>query len=63
MAEETLYTIYEVADKLRVKDRTIRRIIMRREMAAIIVGKQYRITEKAVQDYLQRQTIQPTEKE
>ncbi len=63
MAEtEALYTIAEVALKLRVNEITIRRLIQKRQLSAMIIGRQFRISESQVKAYLDRNTIQPVEK-
>lgn len=61
--EIILFTIQEIADRLRVKEVTIRRLIASRELPCFVVGHQYRISEAHFQEYLRRNTIQPKEKE
>lgn len=53
---EKLYTIEQIAEILQVGDSTVRRMIADREIEAIKVGRQWRITETALQDYLKRNT-------
>ena len=55
---DKLYTLQEVAEILRIKDTTAKRLIIKRELAATIVGKLYRVTETQLQEYLNKQTIQ-----
>jgi excisionase family DNA binding protein len=47
-----LLTVAEVADVLRVSTMTVYRLIKSGDLAAIRVGKSYRITEPTLQEYL-----------
>jgi excisionase family DNA binding protein len=47
-----LLTVSEVADVLRVSTMTVYRLIQNGEIAAIRVGKSYRITQHELQGYL-----------
>lgn len=50
--ERRLLTVAEVADVLRVSTMTVYRLIKNGEIAAIRVGKSYRISESELQAYL-----------
>lgn len=47
-----MLTIQEVAAKLRVSVRTVRRMVERQELAARKVGRQWRFPVKNVTDYM-----------
>ena len=47
-----MMTIAEVAERLKVSDDVIRKLIKRRELAASKVVGQWRIEEQALRDYL-----------
>jgi excisionase family DNA binding protein len=53
-----LLTVAEVADVLRVSTMTVYRLIQSGEIAAIRVGKSYRITESVLQGYLASGEVQ-----
>lgn len=48
------YTIEEIADILRVNPAKVRQLIKASDLQATRVGKQYRISEEQLQDYLKR---------
>ena len=48
-----LLTIAEVADRLRVNQKTIRRWIDAKELPAFKLGRQWRISEQNVRQFLQ----------
>ncbi len=48
------YTVEEVAKILRVNERTVRNLIEAGELRATRVGRQYRISEEALQEYIER---------
>ena len=50
--EERLLTVAEVADVLRVSTMTVYRLIQRGELAALRVGRSYRIRAGALDEYL-----------
>jgi excisionase family DNA binding protein len=50
------YTVQEVADILRVNERTVLNLIAAGEIKATQVGRQYRISEEALNDYIKRHT-------
>ncbi len=52
--EEKVYTVEEVASQLRVDARTVRKWIRRGELSAIDVGREYRIRESSLQDFIKR---------
>lgn len=49
---DKLYTTQEVAEILKVSDRTVRNLIKREDLKAIKVGRKWRIKEKFLQEYL-----------
>lgn len=52
--EKEFYTVYEVAEMLRVSDRTIRKHIDQGLLVARKVGHVYRIMREDLDDYLER---------
>lgn len=62
MTDEYLYTIEEVAKLLRVKRRTVRKIMDDGDLPAIRVRNQYRIPQSALEAYMRSIAI-PREKE
>lgn len=62
MTDEYLYTVEELAKRLRVTGRTIRRMIDDGELAAIRVRNQYRIPQSALDSYVRKHSL-PREKE
>jgi excisionase family DNA binding protein len=55
MTEEKIYTVKEVADKLRVTPRTVRRMIVDGELPAFKVRDEYRIRQQALEALIQSQ--------
>ena len=49
-----MYTIKEVAAKLRVSDKTVQRMISGKEITSILVRGQRRIPQAALDEYLKR---------
>jgi excisionase family DNA binding protein len=50
----TFYTIDEVAGILKVNPATVRQLIASGELKATKVGRQYRISQEALDDYIAR---------
>ena len=55
---EQLMTVSEVADELRVSNMTVYRLIKGGDLAAIRVGKNYRIRRSDLDEYLDDSTVQ-----
>lgn len=55
----TVYTTEEVAARLRIHINTVRKLIATRQLGASLVGKNFRISEAQIREYLERNTIQP----
>ena len=53
-----MLTTEEVRAELRIKDRALRRLILSGDLVAVKVGRQYRISEEALADYLKRNQVQ-----
>jgi excisionase family DNA binding protein len=58
-----MLTSTEVCEKLRISEKTLRRMITDGEITALKVGAgrwggKYRISEEALADYIKRQTVQ-----
>lgn len=53
--EQTVYTLAEVAELLRVSERTIRRLVERGELTAAQVGASWRFTRTDLNAYLRKQ--------
>jgi excisionase family DNA binding protein len=52
LSEVKLLTVAEVAAALRVSRMTVYRLVHAGELAAVQVGRSYRVPEQAVDDYL-----------
>lgn len=55
MTNERFYTVEEVAERLRVTPYTLRVYIRNGELGAVKIGKQYRISEGQLQEFLKNQ--------
>lgn len=49
-----LYTLQEVADYLKVSRQTIYNYVTAKKLQASKIGKEYRVTEKELQDFLEK---------
>jgi acetyl-CoA synthetase len=56
MDEETLFTIQEVAARLKVTPKTVRQWLQRGQMRGIKAGKLWRIPESALDEFLGRES-------
>jgi excisionase family DNA binding protein len=56
---DTLLTAAEVADQLRVSTMTIYRLIRSGELAAVRVGRNYRVRQRDLDAYLEARTVGP----
>ncbi|MBD8870838.1 helix-turn-helix domain-containing protein [Nocardioides donggukensis] len=54
ISEVKFLTIAEVASTMRVSKMTVYRLVHNGELPAVRVGRSFRVTEKDVNDYLQR---------
>ena len=63
MTDEHLYTVEELAKRLRVTGRTIRRMIDDGELGAIRVRNQYRISQSALDAYVRTHSYPQKEDE
>ena len=54
MTEEQFYTVKEVAEKLRTTRRNIWKMINDGELDAFTVRGEYRISESALEDYIEK---------
>ena len=61
MTEEKVYTVKEVAAILRVKPKTVRRMIALGELEAFRVRDEYRITEHALEAIMRSHTREQEE--
>ena len=59
MTAPALLTVAEVADLFRVSSMTVYRLIRNGELAAVRVGRSYRVREDDLQAYLQAQVVDP----
>jgi putative molybdopterin biosynthesis protein len=55
LMSETMYTVEEIAKMLRVSTETVRKLIAQGEIRAKRVGRQYRISQEALNEYLSKQ--------
>lgn len=58
---DTLLTAAEVADQLRVSTMTIYRLIRSGELAAVRVGRNYRVRQRDLDAYLDAQVVDPAD--
>ncbi len=56
MSETKYYTIREVAKLLRVNPRTVENLILTGQLSATKVGRQWRISQSQLDEYLARHT-------
>jgi excisionase family DNA binding protein len=56
---DTLLTAAEVAEQLRVSTMTVYRLIRSGELAAVRVGRNYRVRAGDLEDYLESQIVDP----
>ena len=56
---ERLLTVTEVAELLGCHFRTVHRLIHRKQLRAVKVGRDFRITRKDYEEYLQEQRTKP----
>jgi excisionase family DNA binding protein len=54
ISEVKFLTIAEVAEMMRVSKMTVYRIVHSGDLPAVRVGRSFRVTEKDVNDYIQR---------
>lgn len=54
MSDVVFLTIAEVAAKMRVSKMTVYRLVHNGELAAVRVGRSFRVTEDEVNDYLRK---------
>lgn len=52
---EEIYTVSEVARKLKVSDQVVRNLIASGELRSKRVGRQYRVTREMLDEYLNKQ--------
>ena len=50
--EEQIYTVSEIAKRLKVREKTVRNWIHSGDLVAIYLGKEYRIRESSLQDFI-----------
>ena len=51
---DVIFTIAQTAEYLKVCDKTVRRLISKKELSASKVGKSWRIRKRDIDDYLQQ---------
>ncbi len=54
-------TVEELAERLKVNPRTIQRIIQRKELPALRVGRQWRFKREWVSEWLEKRTVNKEE--
>ena len=58
LSEVRFLTVAEVATRMRVSKMTVYRLVHSGELAAVQVGRSYRVPEQAVHDYLQTSFVE-----
>ena len=56
--DNVFFTPREVAEKLRLHRNTVVKLILTQKLGATIVGKQYRVSQNALNEYIERNTTQ-----
>ncbi len=56
MADKTYYTVQEVADLLKLHWQSVLNYIKKGELEALRLGKGYRISQQALDDFIDRRT-------
>ena len=63
MTDDMLLTVEQVAERLQVHEETVRVWIRRKQLNAVQIGNEYRITPADLRDYIERRkTIKPDDK-
>ncbi len=63
MTDDKLLTVEQVAERLQVHEETVRVWIRRKQLNAVQIGNEYRITPPDLRDFIERRkTIKPDEK-
>ena len=60
-AEERLYSLEEVAERLGVSERTVRRWVKAGDLPAYKPGREYRIKPADLEEFLEERKVQPEE--
>lgn len=60
---DVIFTIAQTAEYLKVCDKTVRRLISKKELSASKVGKSWRIRKSDIDDYLQQTLNKNNEKQ
>jgi excisionase family DNA binding protein len=60
-AEQQMYSLEDVAERLQVSDRTVRRWIKGGDLAAYKPGREYRITPEDLAKFLESRRVRPGE--
>ena len=60
---DVIFTIAQTAEYLKVCDKTVRRLISKKELSASKVGKSWRIRRSDIDDYLQQTLNKNNEKQ
>ena len=60
---DVIFTIAQTAEYLKVCDKTVRRLISKKELSASKVGKSWRIRKSDIDDYLQQTLNKNDEKQ
>lgn len=60
-AEERLYSLEEVAERLGVSERTVRRWVKAGDLPAYKPGREYRIKPVDLDEFLEERKVQPEE--
>ena len=58
LSEVRFLTVAEVAELMRVSKMTVYRLVHSGELAAVQVGRSYRVPEQAVHDYLRKAYVE-----
>lgn len=59
---EKYYTLSEVAKRLKLSTRTVRRKLSTQELSGFKIGNQWRFTENHIRSFVRRQSSRPEQK-
>ena len=60
--EDKVYSINDLIELLQVSRKTILNLIKKGELAGFSIGGRYRVTQKALDSYIEKTRIQPKKK-
>lgn len=62
MGEPQLYTLQEVAARLKISERTVHNLLNSSELSGMVIARRWKFTEEDIQAYLKKQVRREGEK-